>query len=78
MASILLAIIAERTYKWRDFQAVDIVPAALSLRFQHVTPSLVCINGNADGMSAFWCVVKGVDSCKCGAYAVDICSGRSR
>ena len=78
MASILLAIVAERAYERWDFHAVDVVPAALSLRFQNVVSSLVCISGNANGVFPLWRVIKGVNCCKCGADAVNVGSGRSR
>lgn len=77
MASILLAIVAKGDDEWRDLQPVDVIPATLSLRFKNVPLSLICISGNADCVFTFCCVVQGVDGCKCGAYSVDVCSGRS-
>ena len=77
MASVLFAVVAEGFDEGGDFQAVYVVAAALSLRFQHVASGFACVGGNADGVFPFWCIIEGVDGCECGTYAVDVCSRRS-
>lgn len=78
MASILSAIVTETPDKRRYLQSIDIVTSALALRFEHVAPRLLCICGDTDGVLTLWCVVERVDGSESIAYAVDICSGRSR
>ena len=77
MASVLFAVVAEGFDEGGDFQAVDVVAAALSLRFQHVASGFVGVGGDADGVFAFGCIVEWIDGCECGTYAVDVCSRRS-
>lgn len=78
MASILSAIVTETSDKRRYLQSVDIVASALALRFEYVALGLLCICGDTDGVLTLWCVVERVDGSKSVAYAIDVCSGRSR
>ena len=78
MASVFPAIIAERFDERWYFQSINVIPSALALRFEHVTPSLVRVRSNANGVLTIRCVVERIDGSKSFTYAVDVCSGRGR
>lgn len=74
MASVLLAIVAQRFDERRYFQSVDVVPAAFALRFEHIASSPVCIDGNVNGVFTLRCVIERVDGSESVTYSVDVCS----
>lgn len=75
MASVFLAVITERFDKRWYFQPINIVSAALTLWFEHVAPSLVCVCGNADGVFTLRGIIERIDGSESIKYAVDVCSG---
>ena len=78
MASVFLAVITQRFDEGRYLQSVNVVTAALSLRFQNVTSNPLGISSDFDRVFTFCRIIKRVDGSEGGLYAVYVCRGCRR
>ncbi len=78
MRSPFSLVVTQRFEERRDLGAVDIVAAALALRFQHVTCAFRFRCGEGDCVFSSGRVVEGVDICKGVSDSGDLLRGHRR